>query len=287
MKLVSFRDEQGPSIGVAVDDEIVDIGPRAGSDWRDLRDAIERGSKSALSAAVQKSRIRKSQAEVQFLPVIPNPDKIICVGLNYRRHAQEANLPVPDRPSLFVRFPGSQVGHRQNIVRPFLSDQFDFEGELAVVIGRRGRHVTEQDAFRYVAGYACFGEHSVRDWQVHSRQATPGKNFHASGSFGPWLVTADDVGDPAALMLTTRLNGAVMQHESTADMVFTVPQLIAYVSSFAELLPGDVIATGTPAGVGLNRKPPVYLKHGDLVEIEITGLGVLENRVVDENPVQR
>lgn len=288
MRLISFRDEQGPRFGAVVGDEVVDISRAAGGEWGDLREALTNGSLPSLKAAADRSTRRLRPDAVEFLPVVPNPDKIICVGLNYRGHGQEANLQIPDRPSLFVRFPASQVGHKQDIIRPFLSDQFDFEGELAVVIGRRARHIREADAFTYVAGYACFGEHSIRDWQMHSRQATPGKNFHASGAFGPWLVTADEVRDPAALALVTRVNGVEMQRDTTANMVFSIPYLIAYISTFAELLPGDVIATGTPAGVGFTRKPPLYLKSGDLVEVEIAGLGILQNRVVDEpHPSQK
>jgi 2-keto-4-pentenoate hydratase/2-oxohepta-3-ene-1,7-dioic acid hydratase in catechol pathway len=170
------------------------------------------------------------------------------------------------------------------MLRPLDTVQFDYEGELAVVIGRRARRVTRAAALDYVAGYACFNDGSVRDFQRHSQQFTPGKNFHASGSFGPWIVTADEVPDPRKLRLTTRLNGEVVQDESVGELCFDVAQLIEYCSKWAELLPGDVIVTGTPGGVGAGRKPPLWMKAGDTVEVEISSLGVLRNTIVDEAP---
>jgi 2-keto-4-pentenoate hydratase/2-oxohepta-3-ene-1,7-dioic acid hydratase in catechol pathway len=167
-------------------------------------------------------------------------------------------------------------------VRPFASEQFDYEGELAVVIGKTARHVPAARALDYVAGYSCFAENSLRDFQRHAAQATPGKNFFASGAFGPWITTTDEIKDPGRLMLTTRLNGTQVQHESTADLIFSVPELIAYMSIWTELRPGDVISTGTPSGVGMARKPPLWLKAGDRLEIEIEGIGTLENTVIDE-----
>lgn len=217
-----------------------------------------------------------------FLPPIDRPDKIICVGLNYRDHAAEASAEVPKHPSLFVRFPSSLVGHGVAVVAPVNSAQFDFEGELAVVIGRRGRHVSVAGALDHVAGYSCFAENSVRDFQQHARQITPGKNFLRSGAMGPWITTADDVGDPEALTLATRLNGREMQRAAVSDMIYPIPDLIAYVSSFTELLPGDVIATGTPAGVGALRDPPVWMLPGDILEVDIPGVGTLVNPVVGE-----
>jgi 2-keto-4-pentenoate hydratase/2-oxohepta-3-ene-1,7-dioic acid hydratase in catechol pathway len=180
---------------------------------------------------------------------------------------------------LFVRFGDSIVGHERPILKPRESEQLDYEGELAVVIGRRARRVGRDRALDYVAGYSCFNDGSVRDYQRHSQQFTPGKNFHASGSFGPWLVTTDEIADPRKLTLTTRLNGAVMQHESVGELCFDVPQLIEYCSTWAQLEPGDVIVTGTPGGVGAGRKPPVWMKPGDTVEVEITGIGTLRNPV--------
>ncbi len=190
----------------------------------------------------------------------------------------------PEYPVVFVRFADSIVGHGQPMIRPSDSVQFDYEGELAVVIGRRARRVSRAAALDYVAGYACFNDGSVRDYQRHSQQFTPGKNFHASGSFGPWLVTADEVPDPRKLRLSTRLNGEVVQDESVGELCFDVAQLIEYCSKWAELDPGDVIVTGTPGGVGAGRKPPLWMKAGDTVEVEISKLGVLRNPIADETP---
>lgn len=214
------------------------------------------------------------------MPVLA-PGKVICVGINYRDHASEVGAAEGEYPSLFIRFPDSLVPHRANVVAPANSVKFDFEGELAVVIGREARHVSEHAVLGYVAGYSCFADNSVRDFQAHSRQVTAGKNFPSSGAFGPWLATAEDV-DPTGLTLTTRLNGQMVQHASTSDLVFGVASLVSYISSFTTLLPGDVIATGTPAGVGALRTPQLWMKPGDTLEIEIPGVGTLMNTVIVE-----
>jgi 2-keto-4-pentenoate hydratase/2-oxohepta-3-ene-1,7-dioic acid hydratase in catechol pathway len=222
--------------------------------------------------------------EVEFLPPVADACKLLCIGINYVPHMKEMGRERPEYPVVFVRFADSIVGHGQPMIRPSDSVQFDYEGELAVVIGRRARRVTRAAALDYVAGYACFNDGSVRDYQRHSQQFTPGKNFHASGSFGPWLVTADEVPDPRKLRLTTRLNGEVVQDESVGELCFDVAQLIEYCSKWAELTPGDVIVTGTPGGVGAGRKPPLWMKAGDTVEVEISKLGVLRNPIADETP---
>jgi 2-keto-4-pentenoate hydratase/2-oxohepta-3-ene-1,7-dioic acid hydratase in catechol pathway len=208
--------------------------------------------------------------------------KILCVGVNYRPHIEEMGREVPDYPVVFTRFPSSLVGDGEDLVRPRVSEKYDFEGELAVVIGRPARHVRRERAFDYVAGYCCFMDGSVRDWQRHTMQFTPGKNFERSGAIGP-MVAAADIPDPRALDLTTRVNGEVMQRGRIEDLVFDIPTLIAYCTTFTELRPGDVIATGTPGGVGAARTPPVWLKRGDVVEVEISRLGVLRNPVRDED----
>jgi 2-keto-4-pentenoate hydratase/2-oxohepta-3-ene-1,7-dioic acid hydratase in catechol pathway len=195
---------------------------------------------------------------------------------------QEMGRAPPDYPWLFVRWPDSQVGHGQPIIRPTVSEQFDFEGELALVMGRTARHVQAKDALDYVAGYACFMDGSVRDWQRHGSQFTPGKNFYHSGSFGPWLVTVDEIPDPTQLTLETRLNGQTMQTAPISDLRFGIGELIEYCSTFSLLRPGDVISTGTTGGVGFARKPPVWMQPGDVIEIEISGIGVLRNRIADE-----
>jgi 2-keto-4-pentenoate hydratase/2-oxohepta-3-ene-1,7-dioic acid hydratase in catechol pathway len=208
--------------------------------------------------------------------------KILCVGVNYRPHIEEMGREVPDYPVVFTRFPSSLVGDGEDLLRPRVSKQYDFEGELAVVIGKPARHVQREQALDCVAGYCCFMDGSVRDWQRHTTQFTPGKNFERSGAIGP-LVAAAEIPDPSVLELTTRVNGNVMQQGRVADLVFDIPTLIAYCSTFTELQAGDVIATGTPGGVGAARTPPVWLRSGDVVEVEISGIGVLRNPVRDED----
>jgi len=214
-----------------------------------------------------------------------NPDtnrKILCVGVNYRPHIEEMGREMPSHPVVFIRFPGSLVEDGEALLRPRVSEQFDFEGELAIVIGKTARHVSRADAYEYIGGYCCFMDGSVRDWQRHTGQFTAGKNFERSGAIGP-MVPAASIPDPTLLELVTRVNGEVMQQGRIADLVFDIPSLIEYCSTFSELAPGDVIATGTPGGVGAARKPPVWLRDGDLVEVEITGVGVLRNAVRDES----
>ena len=207
--------------------------------------------------------------------------RILCVGVNYRPHIEEMGRELPDHPVVFTRFPSSLVGNGEALIRPRVSEQYDFEGELAVVIGKAAHRVRREDALEVVGGYCCFMDGSVRDWQRHTMQFTPGKNFDRSGAMGE-VVSAGDVPDPAALMLTTRVNGEVMQKGAVRDLVFDIPFLVEYCSTFMELLPGDVIATGTPGGVGAARTPPVWLKDGDIVEVDIPGVGVLTNPVRDE-----
>jgi 2-keto-4-pentenoate hydratase/2-oxohepta-3-ene-1,7-dioic acid hydratase in catechol pathway len=207
--------------------------------------------------------------------------KILCVGVNYRPHIEEMGRDVPDHPVVFTRFVSSLVGHDEPVIRPGVSEQFDFEGELAIVIGKTARHVPRARALDYIGGYCCFLDGSVRDWQRHTMQFTAGKNFEKSGAIGP-VVAAHDVGDPERLQLTTRVNGEVMQRGCIADLVFDIPCLVEYCSTFACLEPGDVIATGTPGGVGAARTPPVWLRDGDVVEVEIPGVGLLRNPVRDE-----
>jgi 2-keto-4-pentenoate hydratase/2-oxohepta-3-ene-1,7-dioic acid hydratase in catechol pathway len=247
-----------------------------------LSDIVSLAADPARTALLPRDPV--DEDAVTFLPPVPHPEKIFCVGVNYRDHGAEAGIEtLPTHPSLFVRFPSSQVGHRQPMVAPSNSQQYDFEGELAVIIGQAAWRVAADEALRHVVGYSCFAENSVRDFQAHARQVTAGKNFLASGAFGPWLVTADEVGDPARLSLTTRLNGEVMQHARLSSMIFSVGQLISYISQFTRLMPGDVIATGTPAGVGVLRAPPVWMKPGDFLEIEIPGVGLLQNTVRAED----
>lgn len=282
MKLASFIVQGRSSYGVVEGDQIIDLEsfkPTLGSD---LKQAIGHNRLNELSTARLASLPRIPLADVTFLPVIPNPGKVLCIGINYATHVRETGREMPTYPMIFTRFADSQTAHLQPIVRPTASHKLDFEGELAVVIGKAARHVKPADALDYVAGYACYNDGSVRDWQKHTIQFVPGKNFPNTGGFGPWLVTGDEIGDPQDLELTTRLNGEVMQHTRTSDMIFDVRQLIEYCSTFTELAPGDVIVTGTTGGVGAFREPPVWMKPGDEVEIEIARIGTLRNSIVDE-----
>lgn len=221
-------------------------------------------------------------SDVRFAPLIPRPGSLWCVGLNYEDHRLETGRAKADHATLFTRFPACLLGHGEALVRPAVSHQLDYEGELAVVIGRTARHVSEESALDHVAGYACFNDASVRDYQGHSSQFGPGKNFWRTGGFGPFLVTADEVADPQDLPIETRLNGQVVQESHTSQMTYPVRELIAYLSRIHPLFPGDVISTGTPSGVGVARDPQLFMKPGDVVEVDIGSVGVLRNTVVDE-----
>jgi 2-keto-4-pentenoate hydratase/2-oxohepta-3-ene-1,7-dioic acid hydratase in catechol pathway len=282
MRLVSFLAGGRSSFGIVVGDGVIDAGKRLGR-FDGLRDALLADALPALRQ-LESAKADHALDDVEFLPPIPDPAaKLLCIGINYVPHIREMGREKPEYPVVFVRFVDSIVGHGQPMLRPIGSSQFDYEGELAVVIGKRARRVSRAAALDYVAGYSCFNDGSIRDFQRHSQQFTPGKNFHASGSFGPWLVTTDEQPDPRRLRLRTRLNGAVVQDESVGELCFDVPQLIEYCSTWAQLEPGDVIVTGTPGGVGAGRKPPLWMKPGDSVEVDIAGIGVLRNPIVDES----
>ncbi|MDR6787938.1 2-keto-4-pentenoate hydratase/2-oxohepta-3-ene-1,7-dioic acid hydratase in catechol pathway [Sphingomonas sp. BE138] len=278
MKLTSFVTDRGASYGIVDGDTVYDVGAVLAGRYLDLKALIAAAAwNDALAARALAPRL--PWANLALLPVIPNPGKILCVGHNYESHRQETGRDKVDHPSIFTRFADSQTAHRAAITMPRVSTQLDFEGELAIVIGKGGRAIPEAGAIAHVAGYACFNDASVRDWQWHTRQFTPGKNFPGTGAFGPWLVTADEVADPATLTVTTRLNGEVVQSQPTSDMIFPIAAVIAYVSAFTPLSPGDVIATGTPGGVGAKRQPPLWMTPGDTVEVDIPGVGLLINRV--------
>jgi 2-keto-4-pentenoate hydratase/2-oxohepta-3-ene-1,7-dioic acid hydratase in catechol pathway len=285
MKLASFARDGRPTWGALRHGRVVDLGATLGSPYPDLKALLGGGDLALQAAAATLASARDADgvlvSECAFLPVIPNPDKIICVGLNYEDHRVETGRARSETPVLFVRFAESQTGHGEPawLPRPETSAQVDYEGELAVVVGRTARYVSSGAALEHVAGYACYNDISVRDWQRHTSQFTPGKNFPRTGAFGPFLVTADEVGDPHALDIETRLNGQVMQKARTDQMIFKVADLIAYCSKFTTLRPGDVISTGTPGGVGFARTPPIYLAAGDVVEVEISRIGLLRNVV--------
>jgi 2-keto-4-pentenoate hydratase/2-oxohepta-3-ene-1,7-dioic acid hydratase in catechol pathway len=279
MKLSSFQHAGRASYGVAQGDHYLQPPADFAARFPDLASVLRAGALPQLEQAVRSGGIQVPVASTQALPVLPNPGKIICVGLNYKSHVAETKRDDSQYPSLFVRFTDSLAAHGDTVQKPSFSDRFDWEGELAVVIGKTARNATQADAFEHVAGYACFNDVTVRDWQRHTHQWTPGKNFPGTGPLGPWLVTRDEVPDLGALTLETRVNGQVMQRASVGDLIFTIPVLIEYISRFTPLNPGDVIATGTPGGVGDRREPPVYLKAGDVTEVEITGLGILRNPI--------
>jgi 2-keto-4-pentenoate hydratase/2-oxohepta-3-ene-1,7-dioic acid hydratase in catechol pathway len=280
MRLVSFRHAGAQKIGAVVDGGIVDLSKRLGGRWPSLREAIAGKSLAELATTAKAQHADLGLDAVELLPVIPNPDKILCVGLNYASHAGEVGRQLPSQPSVFSRLHNTLVAHGGDIVRPNASIAFDFEGELAIVIGERCRHVPRAQALSVVAGYTCFLDASVRDFQKHS--VTAGKNFPATGPLGPWMVTTDVIPDPQALTLTTRLNGTVVQSDTTDHMIFDVATIIEYLSTVTWLEAGDIIATGTPDGVGLGRTPPLWMKGGDKVEVEISGIGTLNVNVVDE-----
>jgi 2-keto-4-pentenoate hydratase/2-oxohepta-3-ene-1,7-dioic acid hydratase in catechol pathway len=246
-------------------------------------DAVRAGAEYAPSADLgPEELVIRPASSVRLLCPIPRPPKIVCVARNYAEHAREAGRELPEIPILFARFPVTLVAPGAPVVRPTVSHELDWEGELAVVIGRGGRHITRVAAMDHVAGYTIFNDVTVRDYQFRVTQYTAGKNFSASGPLGPWLVLADEVADPHDLRITTTVSGELMQDGSTRDMIFDIPAIIEHISEFVELEPGDVIPTGTPSGVGFTRTPPRFLVPGDTVGVEISSLGVLENPVVAE-----
>lgn len=280
MKLVTYHDSKGESYGVVADDGIVNIGRALY--YPDLRAALEAGALDEIREFADGRAADTPLDEITFLPPIQNSDKIIMVGLNYATHVAEGGRDTPEYPMLFPRYANTQVGHEQSMIRPKASEKLDFEGELAFVVGKAGRHVSKADAYDHVAGYACYNDGSVRDWQRHTGQFMPGKNFIGTGAFGPWLVTTDEIPDPEVMSLVTRLNGEEMQRATIDDLIFGVPELMAYISTFTELVPGDVVVTGTTGGVGAYRTPPVWMKEGDTVEVEISGVGILSNPITNE-----
>src|SRR6516165_10215426 len=278
MKLASYMADGKACFGVVTGDGVITLNQRLG--YATLRDALTGGGLADIRKAADAAKPDHKSADVKWLPAIPNPDKILCAGINYRSHAAEMSRELPKQPSMFIRFADTLVGHGGELIRSKVSDNFDFEGELALVIGKGGRHIPADRALDHVAGYTCFVDGSVRDYQKFS--VTSGKNFPGTGPLGPWLVTSDEITDPSRLTLTTRLNGTEVQRSPTNLLIYSIPQIIAFCSDFTALAPGDVISTGTPEGVGHSRKPPLWMKPGDTLEVEITGIGVLRAQVVDE-----
>ena len=282
MKLASYQHDGKDTWGVVSGDGLIDMGARVGAKYPTLRAVLEADALAEIESEAAGQSADQRVDAVTLQPVITHADKILAIGLNYRTHVEEGGRAIPEHPMIFVRWNDSQVGHDQPLVRPKVSHIFDFEGEMAVIIGKKARHVSEADSLDYIAGYSCFNDGSVRDWQRHTGQFTPGKNFFRSGSFGPFMVTSDEAGPPDSHTLITRLNGEEMQRATTDDLLFNVPQLMAYITAFTELNPGDVIATGTTGGVGFYREPQVFMKPGDVIEVDISEIGLLSNTIVDE-----
>jgi 2-keto-4-pentenoate hydratase/2-oxohepta-3-ene-1,7-dioic acid hydratase in catechol pathway len=283
MKLVSYSVNGDERFGAVVDEGVVDLGMVFGGRFDQLSDLLAPEQLEQVRDAVTTSTPGVSLEGLTYLPVITRPSRILCVGVNYRDHAAEVTRAIAPHPSIFLRLTESVVAHEQPILRPEVSTHLDYEGELALVIGRPGRRIKREDAMAHVAGYSCFNDASVRDWQIHNPGPTPGKNFYRCGSFGPWLVTADEIPDPSTLTLSTHVNGVQKQHTTTDMLIHDIPTIIEYVSAFTPLRTGDVISTGTPAGVQHGQKEPVWLKPGDVVEVTISGIGTLRNVIADDS----
>ena len=284
MKLLSFILDGRETWGVAVGDEVVDLG-KAKTQYPTLADYIAAGG--YLHAAEDiKGRVSDAKlSDITYLPVIPHPEKIICALRNYMDQEQYAlgrPCDVAEQPPIFLRVWRSQSAHEQPIVRPRVSDSLDWEGELAVIVGKGGRDIPEGLAFEHIAGYACYNDASVREWQTHAKQIASGKNFECTGGFGPWMVTSDEIAPNRQLNIEVRINGEVVQSSHTGYMNFGIAKLINYASTIFTLAPGDVLVTGTPAGVGWTRTPPRFMKPGDVCEVEIEAIGILRNPIVDQ-----
>lgn len=283
MKFISFTRLGKTGMGAVVDGGIVDLTGRIRPQIDSLKALIAADLVAEAADYVESCAPEMARSDVTLLPVIPDAGKILCVGLNYETHRAETKRPDAKYPTMFTRYADSQIAHGAPMIRPAVSERLDYEGEMAVIIGRGGRNIAEEDALSHVAGYACYNDGTIRDWQRHTHQFGPGKTFPGTGAFGPFMVSADTVGDYRELPIRTRLNGEVVQDATLADLIFPVPRLIAYISTYTPLSAGDVIVTGTPGGVGDRRDPPVYLKPGDVVEVEIGRLGTLVNPVMDES----
>ncbi len=285
MRIIAFRYNGIDSLGVMIDEKgfasLSIIAPNLPQsmiellnieDWQSQIEACVRGRSSDLSID-----------DVKLLPLVPDTPVVWCVGVNYKEHQDETGRGAQEEPMFFIRINHGLIGPYDPIIRPNISDKLDFEGELAVIIGKGGRHITKEKAHEHIAGYTIFNDGSIRDWQRHTIQFCPGKNFEGTGPLGPWMMTPDEFGDPYAQSLTTRLNGEQVQHTSISNMDHKIDKQIEYLSTIHTLRPGDVISTGTPGGVGSRREPPLWMKPGDIVSVEITGLGVIENRIDQES----
>jgi len=285
MKLVSFEHAARASFGVIAEDGgIIDLRDKLGGGITTLKQAIAANALEGIRKAAAGAKSTLTVDQVRLLPPIPEPGKIICIGAAYRnaKH-KDGSVPLPRYPSIFLRIPRSFTGHRENLALPPESLQLDYEGEIGIVIGKGGRRIAEQDAESHIAGLTAMNEGTVRDWLKHGNYGAPGKNFDASGACGPWLVTSDEFKGYDDIRVTTKVNGTVRQDDTTANLIFRFRHVISYVSQWTTLEPGDLIASGTPAGTGINQVPPVWLKTGDVVEVDVSGVGMLSNTVIAES----
>jgi 2-keto-4-pentenoate hydratase/2-oxohepta-3-ene-1,7-dioic acid hydratase in catechol pathway len=281
MKCLSFIVGNQLSYGVLIESGLVDLGPVLGQQYPSLIDIIEAGKFELIAETIKITAPTLNLHQVQLSLPLPNVKRIFCVGRNYKGHVAEVGAKLPEFPTLFLRTAQSLVASGSSIVRPQVSSNFDFEGELTLVIGKAGRHISKENALQHVFGYTILNDGSIRDYQLKHSLAV-GKNFESAGSMGPWIVTSDEITDPSKLTLSTHLNGVQVQHSPTNDLIFDIPTIIAYISQFTRLLPGDVIATGTPDGVGFARNPPLWMKPNDVISVTISGIGTLTNTVIDE-----
>lgn len=280
MRLSSFMIDGDAKYGIVTDAGVIDLTRYVGKRYQDLKAIIADGAIDRV-AAHSESPPHYDFSEVRWLPVIPNPGKIVCIGVNYEDHrAETANVKV-SYPAMFLRTLESQTGHGSAIVRPLESHTLDYEAEIALIIGTEGRRIQRDQAWDYIAGYSCYNDGSVREFQRHTTQYTAGKNFPSTGAFGPWMVTTDEIPPDTVLTLTCHLNGELMQKATADQMIFGIPAIIEYVSTVTRLQPGDVVVTGTPGGVGARKSPPVWMKPGDTVTVSVDRIGVLENTIAD------
>ncbi len=282
MAFITFKAENRISYGVVRDDGVFDLGRRIGSVLPDLKAYLAAEGLGILGNIPKATSTDYAKGEFTYLPVIPNPAKILCVGLNYHEHRKETGRAETEHPAIFTRFADTLIGYDDPILLPASSSALDYEGELAVVIGKGAFQVSERDAMSCVGGYSVFNDATVRDWQRHTHQFTPGKNFPGTGAFGPALISPVEAGHLTDKQIVTRLNGNIMQSAKLGDMIFSVAQIIAYLSGFTRLSAGDIIATGTPGGVGFKRDPQVFMRQGDQVEVSVEGIGTLVNGIKAE-----
>ena len=281
MKFVSFIQKSQAKFGISDGKNITDLtGKINGANT--LKELISNKGIEEAKQYAKKNPGDISLDKIEYLPVIPNPGKIICVGLNYSEHVKETGRTVEQNPVIFFRVPESQTAHKQPIQKPKVSESLDYECEMAVIMDEAGKHIDPKDALKHIIGYSCYNECTVREWQQHTRQFGMGKNFEKTGSFGPHMILAENIPDYTKLTIQTRLNGKVMQDAKLSQLIFDIPSLISYISKAIPWRAGDVLVTGTPGGVGFKRKPPIFMKDGDKVEVEISEIGVLSNIIKDE-----